>query len=272
MFETKTWAKYLTRLEGKVAVVSLNNLEQKNNVSIQVMEELVEILDELEQDDRVRCVLVTHEGKDFSAGGCAEDEAAYLAEKGCSYEEAVDVFSKLGGKVIERIERFPKPTVVSGRGVCWGGATAVYAAFDIRLAGESFQMYDEDLYYGCGSSWGMCCLRLPLWIGRNKLMDYLLLDEYMPARELYHLGLVSRVFPDEMLEISAMKIAQTLATSAPLAVKAFKERVRDVLYGENYDRWRQAELEAADRVNASEDAAKGAEYFNQGLRYEFQGK
>lgn len=272
MFDDKKWEKYLTRLEGKVAVVSLNDLEHKNNFSIRVMDELVDILDELENDDRVRCVLVTHEGEHFSEGGCAEDETAYLAEKGCSYDEAVDVFSKLGGKLIEKIERFPKPTVVSGRGICWGGATAIYAAFDIRLAADSFRMYEEDMYYGCGSSWGMCCLRLPLWIGRNKVMDYLLLDEYMQARELYHLGLVSRVFPDEMLEVSAMKIAQTLSTSAPIAVKTFKERLMDVLYNGNYDRWRKAELEAADRVNASDDALKGALYFKEGIRYEFQGK
>lgn len=271
MFDEKEWAKYITKLDGKVAVISINNLESKNNFSIQVMEELIEILDELENDDRVRCVLLKHEGDHFSEGGCAEDETAYLESKGCSYEDAIDVFSQLGGRLIEKIERFPKPTVVAGKGICWGGATAVYAAFDIRLAADSFRMYEEDMYYGCGSSWGMCCLRLPLWIGRNKVMDYLLLDEYMQAHELRHLGLVSRVFPDEMLEISAMKIAHTLSTSAPLAVKAFKERLMDVLYNNNYERWRKAELEAADRVNASNDALQGAMCFKEGIRYEFKG-
>ena len=72
MFEDREWGKYSVRLDGKVAVVELDNTENDNNFSLQVMEELYEIFGELEHDDRVRCVLVTHAGEHFSKGGCAD--------------------------------------------------------------------------------------------------------------------------------------------------------------------------------------------------------
>ena len=67
-------------------------------------------------------------------------------------------------------------------------------------------------------------------MGRNKVMDYAYLDEELNGRQLYEMGLVSKVIPDALVKEAGLTYAKKMATTAPLAVRCFKEEVRRALY------------------------------------------
>ena len=162
--------------------------------------------------------------------------------------------------------------MVAARGRCIGGSTAIFNAFDIRLASETFRIHDGDIYYGTVGSWGMSSLRLPIWIGRNKIMDYMFLNEDFTAQQAYELGLVSKVFPDGALDEGSMAIANKMATAAPLAVKAFKACVRKAVYAAGLEEARAFELKTADEIMATEDSKNGLAAVIQGKQAEFFGR
>lgn len=238
------------RYEGRVAVMTICN-PPRNGFSIRLIREMMQALDEFETDDRVRCVMLNSEGPDFSKGADYRDIEAMLNGTLEAPEEGWNA-----GALIEKIDNYPKPTLVAARGVCFGGSSAVFSAFDIRIAAENFEMHDGDIYYGTVGSWGMSSLRLPIWIGRNKVLDYMFLNESFTGRQCYELGLVSKVVPTELVDEIGLQIATKMAKAAPIAVRYYKECVRRAVYHE-LEKAHQFELEVAEIVGATEDCKNG---------------
>lgn len=236
---------------GRVGVITISH-PPRNGFSKRMVAEMLYALDEYEADDSIRVVMVNGEGPDFSKGADFTDLTAEISEEGDSQE----TFSDLGGCLVQRIECYPKATLVAARGECWGGSSAIFSAFDIRIVGEGFSIHDGDIYYGTVGSWGMSSLRLPIWIGRNKIMDYMFLNEGFTARQAYELGLVSKVVPDELVDTIGLEIAVKMAKAAPIAVRYFKECVRKAIYSD-FQEAREFELQASEIVFATEDCKNG---------------
>ena len=182
-----------------------------------------------------------------------------------------EFFAGIGGQLIERIDTYPKPTLVAARGNCIGGSSAVFNAFDIRIVGESFNIKDSDIYYGSIGSWGMTSLRLPIWIGRNKALDYVFLSEGFNGRQAYELGIASKVVANDMVDEIGLHIAMKMSTAAPIAVRYFKECVRNSIY-HNLEAARAFEKEVASIVFATEDSQNGVIAYVKGEEIQFQGK
>ena len=102
----------------------------------------------------------------------------------------------------------------------------MFNAFDIRIVGEGFRMHDGDIYYGTVGSWGMSSLRLPMWIGRNKVLDYMFLNEDFTGRQCYELGLASEVVADELVEVVGLATAKKMSKAAPIAVEEYIGNVK----------------------------------------------
>ena len=252
---------------GRVGVITLTN-PPKNSFSMKLLVEMVQVFDEFEADDTVRTIFLKSTGEHFSQGADADDIKKALAGQ---VEDIPESFSVLGGRLVERIDNCPKSTIVAARGRCIGGSTAVFNAFDIRIVGESFYIKDGDIYYGTVGSWGMSSLRLPIWIGRNKIMDYMFLNEGFNGRQAYEMGMASKVVADELVDEVGMFYARKMATAAPVAVKYFKECVRAAT-APYLEQARAFELRAADAVFATEDSKAGLAAVIRGEQAEFQGK
>ena len=252
---------------GRTGIITLN-VPPRNSFSKKMLVEVYEAFKEFEADDDIRTVLMNSTGKNFSAGADADDIRNAFAGGDDTIAES---FSVLGGRLVELIDNYPKGTIVAARGLCIGGSTAVFNAFDIRVVSDTFSIHDGDIYYGTVGSWGMSSLRLPIWIGRNKIMDYMFLNEDFTAQQAYELGLVSKVIPDDKLDEESMKIATKMSTAAPLAVKYFKECVRKSVYAQ-LEEARKFELEVAEIVNSTEDSKNGLLAVIEGKQAEFTGK
>jgi enoyl-CoA hydratase len=176
--------------EERVGVITID-APPMNGFSKKMIVEVLDCLAIFEKDDGIRAVMMKSTGPNFSQGAGFED-----LDKDIVGGVTDTPFSELGGRIVERIDTYPKPTLVAARGIIFGGSSAVFSAFDIRIVGETFNIHDGDIYYGIVGSWGMCSLRLPIWIGRNKVMDYMFLNEGFTGKQAYELGLVSKVVPD----------------------------------------------------------------------------
>ena len=117
----------------------------------------------------------------------------------------------------------------------------------------------------------MSSLRLPMWIGRNKIMDYMFLNEGFSGQQAYELGIASKVVADELVDKVGMHYADKMSTAAPVAVRYFKECVRKVTE-EHIENARKFELEAAEKVFATEDSKLGLTYLLRGEQAPFTGK
>ncbi|MBE6929594.1 MAG: enoyl-CoA hydratase/isomerase family protein [Ruminococcaceae bacterium] len=262
------YSELLVEKVGRVGVLTLNR-PPKNSFSKKLLKEMLTVLEEFEKDDDVRTVFLKSTGEHFSRGADADDIKKALAGQ---VEDIKESFAELGGALVEKIDNYPKSTIVAARGRCIGGSTAVFNAFDIRIVGESFYIKDGDIYYGTVGSWGMSSLRLPIWIGRNRIMDYMFLNEGFTGRQAYELGIASKVVADELVDEVGMHYAQKMSTAAPLAVKHFKECVRKALYGATIEEARVFELDVAEKIMKTEDAKAGLSAVIRGEQAEFQGK
>ena len=253
--------------DERVGVITIDH-PPRNAFSKRLIVEMLSALDEFEEDDQVRCVMLKSTGPHFSQGADGNDIKRILAGE---EEEIKEDYSVLGGRLVERIDCYPKPTLVAARGICLGGSTAIFNAFDIRIVGENFNIHDGDIYYGTVGSWGMSSLRLPMWIGRNKVLDYMFLNEGFNGRQAYELGIASKVVPDVLVDEIGLTIAKKMSTAAPIAVRYYKECVRKATGG-NMEAARKFELEAAGIVFATGDSKEGLKGLLRGESVEFKGR
>lgn len=265
-----TVGKVTTRIEDKVAIITLDD-QPGNGVGLKVTNEILELLDKYEADEGVRCVMFTHAGENFSLAGAGAEEFE-LINQGLSMVEVSGHFRASGRKLVDRIDSYPKPTISVGKGKVLGAAYTLYSSCDIRIAGESLVLYNPDFYMGIASDWGLTGSRLPIWIGRNRMMDLNYLGEEMDAYDMYHIGAVTKVYPDDKVAEEGLRIAKKMATTSPMVVRYFKEDLRRAIYNGNLEGNVAKEIEDADIVLAGDDAKYGSQAFTNGTKYEWQNK
>lgn len=236
-----------------------------NIVTPQLLDELLHALDELERREATRSIVLTGAGtRAFSAGADLGDEARHDADEGRRFRES-------GRRAVERIESHPKPIVAAVRGWCIGGGTGLAWPCDIRIAAESAKFRAGDVYLGIIPTWSVGMVRLVHYLGRNRTLDTLLLGEDITARTALELGIVSRVVPDGAFEEEVSRVADRLASGAPLAIRAIKEAVRAQAW-EGQDRAARLEERSAQIVLDSRDAKEGMAAFREKRKPEFQGR
>lgn len=241
----------LTEVKERVGIITLNYAPQ-NSVSKRMIAEICDVFAKFQEDDNVRCIMMRANGPDFSYGADGTDIIKGLS-KG---EEITESFSVLGNRLTETIDMCDKPTIVEATGRCIGGSTAMFNAFDIRIVGENFRMHDGDIYYGTVGSWGMSSLRLPMWIGRNKVLDYMFLNEDFTGRQCYELGIASKCVADDILPETAFAIAKKMAKAAPIAVKYYKDCVRKATQND-FESAKEFEQQVYAIVSVTEDSKRG---------------
>ncbi len=220
--------KLLARKEAGVGVVTFNNPERHNAVSLDMWEATKRILDEFADDDEVRVVVLTGAGgKAFVSGA---DISKFESERGSlaatrSYNGKAE--AAFGG-----IYEFPKPTIAMIRGYCIGGGVGVATCCDLRICSDNSKFAVPAAKLGLG--YGYAGLkRLVDIVGQSFAKEIFYTARQFDAQEAYAMGLVNRVVPGAELETYVKNITDMICANAPLTIKAVKFTVGEILKDES---------------------------------------
>jgi enoyl-CoA hydratase len=136
--------------------------------------------------------------------------------------DAEQSLAGINSSLFLQVEEFPVPVIAMIGGWCLGGGMELAMACDLRVASESSRFGQPELKLGILPAAGGLH-RLPALVGMGHAKDFVLTGKIVGAREALAMGLVSRVVSDAELEAEAMKAAEEVVATAPLASRLAKK-------------------------------------------------
>ena len=256
----------LIRLElGTVAHLTLAN-PPLNLVTRELLEELGAALETLEgaTPGDVRVVVVTGAGhRAFSAGSHVGE---FESQRGLNGR----VRHALESGVADRLARLPMPTIAAIEGNALGGGLELALCCDIRVASEPSRLGLPEVRLAVTPGAGGT-QRLPRIVGPARAKELILTGRVLTAEEAERIGLVSRVVPTGQALAAADEIAAEIAARGPIAVREAKKLI-DLATDVDLTTGLSAELDASDRVFATDDMVEGAASFFAKREPEYRGR
>jgi enoyl-CoA hydratase/carnithine racemase len=235
-------------------------------MSLEMWEGLGQALSELRDDPGVRVVVLVGAGDKAFVSGADISQFEKTRHNAAASEE----YSKRSEAQRALLGNYPKPTIACIRGFCLGGGMQVAMLTDIRIAAEDSQFgipaAKLGIAYGYDGLRNLVSLVGPSWA---RLIMYT--GMRIASTEALRIGLVDRVLPNGELWDATMEIAQTISGNAPLAIKAAKITIAQVLKDPNARDMasiKQIGLECMD----SEDFREGRRAFMEKRKPQFKGK
>ena len=201
-----------------VRTITIDRPERLNALDRQTLEALDAAFAAASADTAVRVVVLTGAGpKAFVAG-------SDIAEMNQLGPIEAREFSLLGQRLMRRIERMPKPVIAAVNGYALGGGLELAMACHLRIAADSARLGQPEINLGLVPGFGGT-QRLLRLCGRAAALELCLLGKPIDAARALQLGLVNRVVPAAELESEVATLAGSLATAAPLALRAVLDAV-----------------------------------------------
>lgn len=205
--------------QAAIALLRFNRPERLNAFDAEMGREICLALRALLDDDSVRVVILTGNGKGFCAGA----DVNYLSELAATKDSARGrVLVETGNEIITLIHMAEKPVIAAINGPAAGGGASLALACDLRLMAQSASLGFTFIRIGLHPDLG-CTYFLPRLAGPAKAAELLLSGEMISAGEALQLRLVNRVAPDADLLPDAMKRAESLAEKSPLVLRLLKK-------------------------------------------------
>ncbi len=201
------------RVEGHVGTLTLD-APPLNLLTDPVRAAILDALADFRVRD-VRAVVLTGRGRAFCAGADLKDEAKLTAD-------SVRAFLAADEAVFTALSDYPGGVIAAVNGYAYGGGFELALACDIRLAARSARLAGVGVTIGLVVS----TARLARLAGEAVAKDLLLSGRPVDAGEALDLGLVSAVVDDDALPGEAQEWARTIASRAPLSVRANKACLR----------------------------------------------
>ena len=257
------YKKLIIQDNGAVRVIKINNPEALNALNTAILKELDAAFTEVAEDNGILAVVLTGEGRAFVAGADISEMKSKNAIEG-------EIFGKLGASVFRKIELLPKPVIAAVNGFALGGGCELAMSCDIRLASTKAKFGQPEV--GLGITPGFSgTQRMPRLIGMGKAKELIYTADIIDVAEAYRIGLVNHVYEPEALMEEAMKMAEKIASKAPIAVKNSKEAI---------NRGIQTDMDSVVAIEAylfglcfaSEDQKEGMTAFFEKRKANFQNK
>ena len=215
-----TFVEY--ELTGQVGVITVNRPEALNALNSSVLKELEQALEQVDLGI-VRCLVITGAGEKAFVAGADVAEMANM-----SVAEAKE-FGKTGNALFRRFETFPVPVIAAINGYALGGGNELALCCDIRICSEKAVFGQPEAGLGITPGFGGT-QRLVRVIGSiSKAKELLYTCRNIKAEEAREIGLVSAVYPSENLMAEALKMANKIASNAPIAIRNIKKAVNEGL-------------------------------------------
>jgi enoyl-CoA hydratase len=258
--------KILKSITEGVGVITFNNPDKRNAMSLEMWEGLGQAAVELRDDPDVRVVVLVGAGDKAFVSGADISQFEKTRHNAAASEE----YSKKSEAQRALLGNYPKPVIACIRGFCLGGGMQLAMMADIRIAAENSQFgipaAKLGIAYGYDGLRNLVSLVGPSWA---RLIMYT--GMRIDSAEALRIGLVDRVLPNDQLWDATMEIARTISGNAPLAIKAAKITIAQVLKDPAHRDMaavKQIGLECMD----SEDFREGRRAFMEKRKPQFKGK
>lgn len=256
------YANVLVRKEEGYAVVTLNR-PKANALSLGLVQDIRAAIEELDADAAVRCIIVTAEGRFFSAGADVPTVQTMLAtpfaEGGLLAE---------GIRTMSAIEQCSKPVMAAVNGVALGGGCELTLACHLRIAADTALFGQPEITLGIIPGWGGT-FRLPRLIGESRAAEWLLTGRTFTAQEALAAGLVAKVAPAGELMHEAVELARMIADRPVPALRATMNALR--MRAHDTARGTEAEMACFAEAASSHDAVEGIAAFLEKRKPAFTG-
>jgi enoyl-CoA hydratase len=207
----------LVEREEPLAFVTFNRPKVFNAMNRKTKEEVLAALADLEEDEKVRVVILRGSEKAFVAGADIKEFADVRPMDQWEDRREQGFY--------EAVPSFPKPVIAMIRGYCLGGGCELILGCDLRIASTTAKIGQPEinlsLIPGGGGS-----QRLPRLVGEGKAMQLILSGEPISGEEAKAIGLVEEVYPDEEVEERTRELALKIAEKSPIALRVAKEAIR----------------------------------------------
>ncbi|CAN5758109.1 2-(1,2-epoxy-1,2-dihydrophenyl)acetyl-CoA isomerase PaaG [soil metagenome] len=240
----------LFEVNNAVAHITLNRPEKFNSFNREMALLMQAHLDECATGQDIRSVLITGSGKAFCAG---QDLSELIGEKAIGIDR---VLAEHYNPVITKIRNMAKPVIAAVNGVAAGAGANIALCCDIVVAAQSASFLQAFSKIGLIPDSGGTYF-LPRLIGWQKASALMMLGEKVPATEAERIGMIFKVFADEIFSDETMKIANTLA-QMPTKGLAFTKQAL------NYSLTSSLESQLLKEDNLQQQAAKTYDY-NEGV-------
>lgn len=249
---------------GAIATLTLND-PPHNPVSQDTVEALTAAVQELGADTETRALIIRGAGeRAFSAGANIKEFGKGMGAGG------LEGNLRARHAMIEAIERSPKPVIAAIHGTCMGGGLEIALGCHFRFASALATFALPEINLGVLPAWSGTQRLAPV-VGREAALEMMLRAERWNAERALAHGLVSRVYPRELLLPKAEAFAASLADKPPIAVAAILEAT---ITGERegFDAGLAAEMRGVQAATGSKDNLEGIAAFLQKRKPRFQGK
>ncbi|HEY3917618.1 MAG TPA: p-hydroxycinnamoyl CoA hydratase/lyase [Stellaceae bacterium] len=210
-------------VEDGIAWVTLNRPEKRNCMSPALNDEMVEVLDALEIDERCKVLVLTGAGEAFSAG--MDLREFFRAADGLPYVQQMRVRRSSAIWQYQQLIHFAKPTIAMVNGWCFGGAFTPLISCDLAIAAEEAQFGVSEINWGIIPG-GQVTKSLVFAMSFRNAMYYTLTGETFDGKQAAAMGIVNEAVPKAKLKERTTALANMLKSKNPHALRACKEAIR----------------------------------------------
>lgn len=204
-----------------IAIITISRPKAMNALNTRFFEEMDAMVEEINNDSSIRAMIITGEGKAFVAGA----DIAEMVDK--NSQQGSD-FSRLGQNTFRSLGEMDIPVIAVINGFALGGGLELAMACDFRIAGVKAKFGQPEVNLGLVPGYAGT-QRLPRLVGMGDAMYLLMTADMIGAEDALRIGLVQKVFDNEVLMEESLKIAKTITSKGPQAVKKVKMLVRNGL-------------------------------------------
>lgn len=242
---------------GAVALITLNRPSVLNAFRSEMFGYLLDLLARIRDDNSVRVIVITGRGRAFSAGIDLEQQSELFAQQ---LDEA-DVRARLADmqNLTRQMRALPKPIIAAMNGLAVGVGAEIAIASDIRVAVPAAYFMFAEVKRALFETNGVMYL-LPRIIGFGRALDWMLSGDKISADDARASGLITRIFPPEILLDEALALADRIAACAPVALRLVK-LVGNQSYDLSLEAVMQLEVEGMVECFLSQDYHEGIQSF-----------
>lgn len=253
----------LEEKQGSIFILRLNKPEARNALVMEMRMELLDALEKTEYDDDIKCIILTGQGKAFSAGG---DLSVLKDLKPLEGRKRLQKSFPLLMKILE----IEKPIIAAVNGAAAGAGFSLALLCDLIIASD--EAFFVQSFVNVGLIPDFAALHfLPMLIGPHRARELMFLGERISAFEAERLGIVNRVVPAEELFHATMEIAEKLTKKSSISI-GFTKKIMNQHLHKDLKLLLELESQGQEICFQTEDFKEGVKAFFEKREANFIGK